>query len=98
MRWEQTGPNRARLHFPTGIEPVDITLDRDGRVMEITTMRWSDANPDKIFRLQPFGGKVEAEAEFSGFTIPRKISIGNHYGTEEYLPFFQARITSANYL
>lgn len=98
VRWEQAGPDLARLHLSTGIEPVDICLDADGRVTEISTMRWSDANPDKIFRLQPFGGVVEAEAEFAGFTIPSRISVGNHFGTENFLPFFQARVTTAEYL
>jgi hypothetical protein len=61
-------------------------------------MRWSDANPEKKFRLQPFGGTIEAEAGFGGFTIPSDIKVGNHYGTDTYFPFFQARITSAEYL
>jgi hypothetical protein len=98
VTWEQTGPNTARLSFNTGVEPVDITLDADGRMTEIVTMRWSDANPEKKFRLQPFGGTIEAEARFGGFTIPSDIKVGNHYGTDAYFSFFQARITSAEYL
>lgn len=96
--WEQTGPNTARLTLTTGIEPVDVTLDEAGRVLEIVTMRWSDVNPEKTFRLQPFGGTAEAEATFGGFTIPSQLEVGNHYGTDGYLPFFQATITSAEYL
>lgn len=98
VRWEQTGPDTARLHFPTGIEPVDLTLDADGRVKQIVTMRWSDANPEKVFRLQPFGGTVEGEAEFGGYTIPTELMVGNHFGTDAYLPFFQARVSTADYL
>jgi hypothetical protein len=98
VTWEQTGPNKARLNFTTGIEPVDMTLDLDGRVLEVVAMRWSDANPDKTFRLQPFGGSMEAETSFQGFTIPSLIKVGNHFGTDDYLPFFQAQITKAEYL
>lgn len=98
VAWEQTGPNTARLSFATGIESVDLTLDGDGRVLEIVTMRWSNANSDQVFRLQPFGGRVEAEATFGGFTIPSQLKVGNHYRTDDYLPFFQAAITSADYL
>ncbi len=98
VTWEQTGPNKARLNFTTGIEPVDMTLDPDGRVLEVMTMRWSDANPDKAFRLQPFGGSMEAETSFQGFTIPSLVKVGNHFGTDDYLPFFQAQITKAEYL
>lgn len=96
--WEQTGSDTARLYFTTGIEPVDMTLGPDGRVLEVVAMRWSDANPDKQFRLQTFGGTMEAEATFHGFTIPSLVNIGNHYGTADYLPFFQARIVAADYL
>ena len=98
VSWEQTGPNTARLSFNTGIEPVSLTLDDDGRVVEVITMRWSDANADKIFRLQPFGGTMSSDETFGGFTIPGHLAVGNLYGTDGYLPFFQARVISAEYL
>ncbi len=98
VTWDQTGPDTARLSFPTGIEPVDLILNAEGGVLEVTTMRWSDVNPEKTFRLQRFGGTVEAEVMFGGFTIPSKLKVGNHYGTDGYLPFFQAQISSAEYL
>jgi hypothetical protein len=98
VRWNQTGPNSARLTFDTGIEPVDIILDETGRVLEIVTMRWSDVNPQKAFQLQPFGGSIEAEATFGGYTIPTQLKVGNHFGTDDYLPFFQGTVTSARYL
>lgn len=97
VTWEQTGPDTARLSFKTGVEPVTMTLGPDGRVLEVVTMRWSDANADKTFRLQPFGGTMEAESTFEGFTVPSLIKVGNHFGTDDYLPFFQAKITAAEY-
>lgn len=96
--WEQTGGDTARLTFSTGIEPVDITLDASGRVLEVVTMRWSDANAERVFRLQPFGGTMTAERRFGGFTIPSTASIGNLYGTADYLPFFEVEITGARFL
>ncbi|KKB86797.1 hypothetical protein VW29_00630 [Devosia limi DSM 17137] len=96
--WEQTGPNTARVTFSTGVEPVGITLAVDGKVVEIVSMRWSNENADKVFRLQRFGGAVEAEASFGGYTIPSRVKMGNHYGTENYLPFFQVAVTEAQYL
>jgi hypothetical protein len=97
--WEQTGPDSARLTF-TRVKPaitLQLTLDKEGAVREVTGLRWSNANPEKRFRLQPFGGTIEAEARFGGFTIPARLSVGNHFGTDDYLPFFQAEITSASY-
>jgi len=99
VRWEQTGPNRARItleRFDPAIV-LDLTLAETGAVREVVGQRWSDANPEKRFRLQPFGGAVSGESTFDGFTIPSAVAVGNHYGTERYLPFFQARITAARY-
>lgn len=60
-------------------------------------MQWSAENPHSQFRLQPFGGTVEAEARYGGFTIPRSVKMGNRYGTREYMPFFQAEIEEAEF-
>jgi hypothetical protein len=97
LTWEQTGPDSARLTFPTGIEPVDLRLGPDGAVLQVATMRWSNVNPDAQFRLQPFGGTVEGERTFAGYTIPSKVRMGNHFGTEDYLPFFQAELVDVRY-
>jgi hypothetical protein len=97
--WEQAGPNKARIKLQRVAPEIvlEMTLDSGGAVREIVGQRWSNANPEKVFRLQPFGGTIEADATFEGYTIPSKISIGNHYGTGDYLPFFQAEIGSARY-
>lgn len=98
VTWEQIGPDTARLTFSTGIEPVNMTLGAEGRVLEVVTMRWSGDNADKTFRLQPFGGTMESEQTFEGFTIPTVVKVGSLYGTADYLAFFQARVTAGNYL
>lgn len=98
-RWEQIGPNEARVTL-SGFSPaiiLHLTLSEDGAVREVVGQRWSNANPEQLFRLQPFGGTISAEASFQGLTIPTGISVGNHYGTAAYLPFFQARVTRAKY-
>jgi hypothetical protein len=99
VRWEQVGANDARVtlrRFQPQIV-LHLKIDEAGRVMEVVGERWSNANPTKVFRLQPFGGTMLAEGSFQGFTIPTEVAVGNHYGTEEYLPFFQARIIKAAY-
>jgi hypothetical protein len=95
--WEQIGPDEARVRLG-GFDPeivVQMKFDQAGAVTEIVGQRWSNANPDKRFRLQPFGGTVAAERTIQGLTIPTQVAVGNHYGTPDYLPFFQARITRA---
>jgi hypothetical protein len=99
VEWEQVGPDEARVILRR-VRPelvLRLKLDEAGRVREVVGQRWSNANPDKVFRLQPFGGTMLAEGTFQGFTIPTEVAVGNHYGTEDYLPFFQARITKAAY-
>jgi hypothetical protein len=66
-------------------------------VKEIVGQRWSNANPEKRFRLQPFGGTMEAEQRSGATPFPARLKVGNHFGTDDYLPFFQAEIVSARY-
>ena len=97
--WTQTGTDQAEVRFPEvpGVEPIHLTLDATGRVLEMTTLRWSDANPERTYRLQPFGGRMLAHGTHQGFTIPTTMEIGNLYGTPEYAPFFHARVTRVEY-
>ena len=99
VQWEQVGPYEARVilrRFRPDIA-IRLKIDEAGRVMEVVGQRWSNANRDKVFRLQPFGGTMLAEGTFQGFTVPTEVAVGNHYRTEDYLPFFQARITNVDY-
>lgn len=99
VKWEQLGPADATVTF-TRFDPaitLQLSIDASGAVKEFVGQRWSNANPDKTFRLQPFGGKVLAEGSFQGLTIPTQVKLGNHFGTEDYLPFFQARVVGAKY-
>jgi len=97
--WTQTSPDSADVAFGTGHDAIMIRLKiaADGALTEVSTLRWSDANRGKTYQMQPFGGTVKAEAMFGGFTIPSQVTIGNHFGTTDYLPFFTARITTARY-
>lgn len=99
VHWEQIGPDSARVTFRKAGPPIllILTLGRNGEVRQVVGQRWSNANPQKIFRLQPFGGTITAEGVFDGYRIPTDISVGNHYGTDHYLPFFQAKIIRATY-
>lgn len=98
-QWEQVGHDQARVTFTRAAPPVtlQLSLTPDGAIRELVGQRWSNANPQKVFRLQPFGGTVLAHRRFGGFTIPSQVALGNLYGTPDYLPFFQAEIVSARY-
>lgn len=98
-RWEQTGPDSAEVHFAEtpDLPPMQIKLDAQGNLTEVWAMRWSDANPDKTYRLQPFGGRMLEMGVFGGFTVPVRVELGNLWGTPDYAPFFLATITAARY-
>jgi hypothetical protein len=98
-RWEQLDRDTARVTFDVAGEPLGMTLavSPEGRPLTVAMMRWSDANPDKVFRWQPFGGTIEAVGSFEGYTIPTRVRVGNHYGTDRYFAFFVADIVAARY-
>lgn len=99
ITWHAKGANVAVVSINTFEVPVviELTLDESGALIQVVGQRWSDANPEKAFRLQPFGGSVEGEATFEGYTIPTMIRVGNLFGTDDFLPFFQAEIVEATY-
>jgi hypothetical protein len=100
VRWEQVSASRARVRIQR-VDPeivLDLVIGTHGELLEIVGQRWSNANPQQTFRLQSFGGSIQKERRFGGFTIPSRLKVGNHYGTDDYLPFFQAEIVSADYL
>ena len=97
--WVQTGPETADVTFATGphAQIISLRIGADGGVQEIWTQRWSDANSAKTYQLQPFGATIAAETTSAGFTVPSRVTVGNHFGTPAFLPFFIADITSLRY-
>ena len=99
VKWSPVGPDTARVTTTFGdmTEAVDLTVGPDGEPLSVLMQRWSNANPDKEFRRQPFGGTLSEYREFDGFRIPTRVDGGNHIGTADYFPFFKAEVTSATF-
>ena len=95
--WAQTGPNSAEIRFADApdLEPMQISFDAEGNPLKVWALRWTDANPERVHRLQPFGGRMLEMAQHQGFLIPARVELGNMWGTPDYTPFFLATITSA---
>jgi hypothetical protein len=66
---------------------VDITVDDQGAPSTVVIQRWSDANPERSFREQPFGGHVSEFRSFGGYQLPTRVEGGNLIGTPDYFPF-----------
>ena len=99
IRWEAVNPETARVTVThkSLSQSVDITLDTEGCPGIIRFMRWSNANPEKEHRLQPFGGRLSDFREADGFRVPFYVEAGNMFGTEDEFIFFKATVNSINY-
>ncbi len=97
--WEALDQNTARVTIAHSqlSQAVDIQVDPIGRPIAVYFMRWSDANPEKTYRLQPFGGHLSDFREVQGFRIPFNVEAGNMFGTDEYFAFYKARVTTVRF-
>ncbi|WP_036349405.1 DUF6544 family protein [Microvirga sp. BSC39] len=99
VTWEPVDGNRARAVFRHEGESfaLEFTVAESGRPLSVAMRRWTNANPERVFRYQPFGATVEETGTFAGYTIPTRIDGGNGFGTDAYFPFFRARVTEARF-
>lgn len=100
VTWEAVGADqvRARVTVAGMTQTVDITVAEDGRPLKVVIPRWSNANPDNTYRVQPFGGFLSAFREFDGYLLPTRIEGGNFIGTEDYFPFYRAVVKTIRFL
>jgi len=76
---------------------VDVTVDAEGRPEVISFKRWTNANPEGAYRLQPFGAEMSDYREVEGYRLPFHVEAGNMFGTDEYFPFFIADVTDIRF-
>jgi hypothetical protein len=94
VRWTAPAPDTARVTVThRGLEQaIDITLAADGRPRQVVFQRWSNANPDKVHRLQPFGAILSDFRDVGGYRLPFRVEAGNMFGTDDYFAFFRADV------
>lgn len=99
ISWMAVDEDTARFTMThEGIEQaVDLTLDASGQPVAVKFQRWSNANPEGIHRLQPFGGYLSDFQEVQGFRLPMHIEAGNFFGTNDYFPFFIADVSKVQF-
>lgn len=95
VRWEAVDADTARavVTLDGHEHRVELTVDDDGRPRSVRLMRWSRENPEKTWRLQPFGGTIGAITEVDGYRVAQAVDGGNGFGTADYFPFYKARVT-----
>ncbi|SNC75992.1 hypothetical protein SAMN04487881_3193 [Marinobacter sp. es.048] len=97
--WTLVDVNTARVivrHEGTE-QAVDVVVADDGRPLQVSFDRWSNANAEKVHRLQPFGGDLSEFREFEGFLLPTRVEAGNFFNTDDYFPFFIGEISNIEF-
>ena len=99
--WTATDTNHATAHFTRQNEAIDLHLevDRAGRLQSLQFQRWGNPGGNE-FSYNSFGGWVEAERTFGGYTIPSQLRLGWYFGSERFEPegeFFRVTIDDAQY-
>lgn len=99
VTWQPVDETTARVTVRHGQleQAVDVTVEDDGRPVRVAFQRWSNANPDKVHRLQPFGGHMSDFREVEGYRLPFRVEAGNMFGTDDYFPFFIAEVTDIRF-
>ena len=97
VKWEVSDDESARATMKIGEETITLNLlvEPDGRLREIRILRWGNQTEDGGFGYIPFGGQIQEERAFGGYTIPSKVGVGWWIGTDRYFEFFRAQIENA---
>lgn len=99
VTWEPVNAETARAVMTRGKlgQAVEVTVNPDGQPTRVRIQRWTDANPDRTYRLQPFGGELSGFRDFDGFRLPTRVDGGNFFGTPQYFPFFRAEVEAIRF-
>ncbi|MEJ2362198.1 MAG: hypothetical protein P8Z75_12350 [Gammaproteobacteria bacterium] len=99
ITWQGINHDTARVTVSTGSlsQSVDVKLSADGQPISVSFMRWSNANPEKRYRLQPFGGKLSDFRQVQGYRLPFRVEAGNMFGTDAYFAFFRAEVSAIRF-
>ncbi|MGB5331459.1 MAG: DUF6544 family protein [Woeseiaceae bacterium] len=99
VQWEPVDDFTARVTVThMGLDQAaEVTVGADGQPSKVVFQRWSNANPEKIFQLQPFGGYLSNYKDFGGFRLPTRVEAGNFFETDDYFAFFKANVTSVRF-
>ena len=97
--WKALSYNQVRVTIKSGafIQDIDIDIADDGKPTKVSLLRWSDANPDNKYTLQPFGAHLSKFEWFEGFQVATHIDAGNFIDTPDYFLFYKVEVRSIHY-
>jgi hypothetical protein len=100
VSWTATDAS-LQIGLSTYGKPVELTfgVNHLGQPQTVTLQRWG--NPEGTeFHAADFGGIVEQEGTFGGYTIPTHLRIGWYYGSDRFESegeFFRVTVDEASY-
>ena len=101
VTWKAPGLStvEARLALQGHTVALTLTVSDDGRLQSVALKRWGNPG-DGEFRLRDFGGTVEDEGTFGGYTIPTRLRVGwgfeaGRFGSDG--EFFRVTVDEATY-
>jgi hypothetical protein len=99
VTWEALENNTIQASLAIDGEPVTLTLEiaPDGRLLKLSFPRWGDQTADGSPAYIPFGGEIQAEQTFGGFTIPSQVRVGWWFGSDRYVESFRATFEQAEF-
>ncbi len=100
VSWRAVDDNTACATLLAGdfSQQVELTVDPKGRPTRVLIQRWSNVNPARVYRLQPFGGYLSRYRNFEGYCLPTHVEGGNMIGTSEYFPFYKAELDRLHFI
>jgi hypothetical protein len=100
VSWQALDESRARARFALGgdVHEITVTVGPSDALEELVMMRWGKP-AGTPFGLHPFGAVLRDEATFDGVAIPRQVTAGWHYGTDQWNEgaFIRWRVDDARY-
>jgi hypothetical protein len=99
--WTELDTTHVQANFTTLNEPAELllTIDNIGRLERVNFKRWG--NPEGgDHHYVDFGGVVEEELSFGGYTIPTSLRLGWFFGSDRFESegeFFRCSIDNAIY-
>jgi hypothetical protein len=98
-----TGPTPSHAYAQVTVRghsaTLDLAVNEVGRLQSVSLPRWGNPTSGE-FRSVPFGGLVEEEGTFGGYTIPIHLGVGWYFGTDRFAgdgEFFRVKIDDAVY-
>lgn len=100
VSWQESAEG-LQVNFTSYDRPTALTFTTrpTGQLKTLSMQRWGNPTNSE-FQLLPFGGIIEVEKTFDGYTIPSQVRIGWYFDSDRFEPegeFFRAIVDHASF-